>query len=90
MVPSSPCKVELDYCPDLRSLSVQEASRFPLISRIALSAELLGFLIDSVSRTGGHLAVGLGVVDFTVALYYAFDTLNDRLIWDVGHQAYPQ
>jgi len=81
-----------------------EASRFPLLSRIhlpadlrrlpesclpALADELRGFLIDSVSRTGGHLAAGLGVVELTVALHYLFDTPNDRLIWDVGHQAYP-
>jgi len=80
------------------------ANRFPLLSRIelpvdlrrlpesrlpALADELRGFLIDSVSRTGGHLAAGLGVVDLTVALHYVFDTQNDRLIWDVGHQAYP-
>ncbi len=81
-----------------------EVSRFPLLSRIDLPAdlrrlsedrlpelavELRGFLIDTVSRTGGHLAAGLGVVDLTVALHHVFDTPNDRLIWDVGHQAYP-
>ena len=47
------------------------------------------FLVDSVSRTGGHLAAGLGVVELTVALHYVFSTPDDRLIWDVGHQAYP-
>jgi len=47
------------------------------------------FLVESVSRTGGHLAAGLGVVELTVALHYIFDTPNDRLIWDVSHQAYP-
>ena len=46
-------------------------------------------LIDAVSRTGGHLGAGLGVVELTVALHYVFDTPDDRLIWDVGHQAYP-
>ena len=81
-----------------------EASRFPLLSSVDLPAdlrllpedllpeladELRSFLIDSVSRTGGHLAAGLGVVDLTVALHYVFDTPIDRLIWDVGHQAYP-
>jgi len=54
-----------------------------------LAHELRGFLLDSVSRTGGHLAAGLGVVDLTVALHYVFDTPEDRLVWDVGHQAYP-
>lgn len=80
------------------------AGRFPLLSRIDLPAdlrrlpedrlpelvaELRGFLIDSVSRTGGHLAAGLGVVELTLALHYVFDTPSDRLVWDVGHQAYP-
>jgi 1-deoxy-D-xylulose-5-phosphate synthase len=47
------------------------------------------FLIKSVSQTGGHLAAGLGVVELTIALHYVFDTPYDRLVWDVGHQAYP-
>ena len=47
------------------------------------------YLIASVSRTGGHLAAGLGVVELTVALHYIFDTPRDRLVWDVSHQAYP-
>ena len=45
--------------------------------------------IDAVSVTGGHLGAGLGVVELTVALHYVFETPHDRLIWDVGHQAYP-
>jgi 1-deoxy-D-xylulose-5-phosphate synthase len=51
--------------------------------------ELRQETIDAVSVTGGHLGAGLGVVELTVALHYVFDTPNDRLIWDVGHQAYP-
>ena len=51
--------------------------------------ELREFLVRSVARTGGHLAAGLGVVELTVALHYVFDTPHDRLVWDVGHQAYP-
>ena len=51
--------------------------------------ELRAELIDAVSVTGGHLGAGLGVVELTVALHYVFDTPRDRLIWDVGHQAYP-
>ena len=54
-----------------------------------LSDELRAFLIESVSKTGGHLAAGLGVVELTIALHYVFDTPWDRLVWDVGHQAYP-
>jgi len=55
----------------------------------ALADELRMELIDAVSVTGGHFGAGLGVVELTVALHYVFDTPNDRLIWDVGHQAYP-
>ena len=54
-----------------------------------LAAELRAETIDAVSLTGGHLGAGLGVVELTVALHHVFDTPDDRLIWDVGHQAYP-
>ncbi|MDR7222474.1 1-deoxy-D-xylulose-5-phosphate synthase [Aminobacter aminovorans] len=54
-----------------------------------LASELRAELIDVVSQTGGHLGAGLGVVELTVALHYVFDTPDDRIIWDVGHQAYP-
>ena len=54
-----------------------------------LAAELRAELIEAVSITGGHLGAGLGVVELTVALHYVFNTPDDRLIWDVGHQAYP-
>ena len=54
-----------------------------------LADELRAEMIDAVSVTGGHLGAGLGVVELTVALHYIFDTPDDRLIWDVGHQAYP-
>ena len=54
-----------------------------------LASELRTFLIDSVSKTGGHLASNLGVVELTIALHYVFNTPNDRLVWDVGHQTYP-
>ena len=53
-----------------------------------LARELRAFLIETVSRTGGHLAAGLGVVELTIALHYCLDTPEDRLVWDVGHQAY--
>ena len=53
-----------------------------------LSAELRAFIINSVSRTGGHLASNLGVVELTVALHSVFDTPEDRIVWDVGHQTY--
>src|SRR5258707_15052308 len=54
-----------------------------------IADELRDDLINTVSQTGGHLGAGLGVVELTVALHYTFDTPNDRLIWDVGHQSYP-
>jgi 1-deoxy-D-xylulose-5-phosphate synthase len=66
---------------DLRKLEASELT--------TLAEELRQFLIASVSQTGGHLASGLGVVELTIALHYVFNTPDDRLIWDVGHQAYP-
>src|SRR5512145_2418258 len=78
--------------------------RFPLLSAIetpadlrklpasqltAVARELREFLIQTVSQQGGHFAAGLGTVELTVALHYVFDTPHDRLVWDVGHQAYP-
>ena len=54
-----------------------------------LSDELRAEMIDAVSISGGHLGSGLGVVELTVALHYVFNTPDDRLIWDVGHQCYP-
>src|SRR5664279_5605084 len=54
-----------------------------------LAEELRSFLVESVSKTGGHLSSNLGTVELTVALHYVFDTPHDRLIWDVGHQTYP-
>jgi len=66
---------------DLRALSLAELK--------TLAAELRQETVDAVSITGGHLGAGLGVVELTVALHHVFDTPRDRLIWDVGHQAYP-
>ena len=65
---------------DLRLL---ERSQLP-----GLAAELRGYLLDSVSQTGGHLSSNLGTVELTIALHYVFDTPHDRLVWDVGHQTY--
>ena len=66
---------------DLRKLS---ASELPQVA-----TELRQYLIDTVSQMGGHFAAGLGTVELTVALHYVFETPHDRLVWDVGHQAYP-
>ena len=66
---------------DLRRLSPHQLQ--------TLADELRSFLIDSVSKTGGHLSSNLGTVELTVALHYVFNTPHDRLVWDVGHQTYP-
>src|SRR3712207_5434608 len=63
--------------------------RLPEDRLAQVAAELRAELIEAVSVTGGHLGAGLGVVELTVALHHVFDTPRDRLIWDVGHQAYP-
>ena len=54
-----------------------------------LSDQLRAYVLDSVSKTGGHLSSNLGTVELTVALHYVFNTPDDRLVWDVGHQTYP-
>jgi 1-deoxy-D-xylulose-5-phosphate synthase len=54
-----------------------------------LAEQLRAFLLESVARSGGHLAAGLGVIELTIALHYIFNTPEDRLVWDVGHQCYP-
>jgi 1-deoxy-D-xylulose-5-phosphate synthase len=65
----------------LRTLSLEEQR--------AYAEEMRAFLIESCSKTGGHIGAGLGVVELTIALHYAFDTPRDQLVWDVGHQGYP-
>ena len=66
---------------DLRKLDVKELR--------AICADVREYLVDCVSKTGGHLGAGLGAVELTVALHYVFNTPEDKLVWDVGHQAYP-
>ena len=68
--------------------SAQDLRMLPEEELPELASEVRGEIIDVVSRTGGHLASSLGVVDLTIALHYAFDTPKDRIVWDVGHQAY--
>jgi 1-deoxy-D-xylulose-5-phosphate synthase len=69
--------------------SPADLRRLPATKLPAVTTELREFLIQSVSTRGGHFAAGLGTVELTVALHYVFDTPHDRLVWDVGHQAYP-
>ncbi|KKO44153.1 1-deoxy-D-xylulose-5-phosphate synthase [Arsukibacterium ikkense] len=76
--------------PLLAKANVPEQLRqLPQDSLPALSAELRSFLLKTVSQSSGHFASGLGTVELTVALHYVYNTPFDRLIWDVGHQAYP-
>ena len=79
--PATPLLDRVKVPADLKTLAEAELPQ--------LAAELRAEMIDAVSQTGGHLGAGLGVVELTVALHYVFDTPADRLIWDVGHQAYP-
>ena len=72
---------DINFPSDLRKLSEHDLQK--------VSDEVREEMIDAVSETGGHLGAGLGVVELTVALHYVFDTPNDKLIWDVGHQSYP-
>ncbi|MDZ7754324.1 MAG: 1-deoxy-D-xylulose-5-phosphate synthase [Gammaproteobacteria bacterium] len=76
-----PLLESIDVPADLRTLAEGDLPR--------LAGELREFLIESVGRTGGHLAAGLGTVELSIALHYVFDTPEDRLVWDVGHQSYP-
>ncbi len=76
-----PVLPDIDFPSDLRKRSRQELR--------ALAQEIRTALIDSCSRTGGHIGAGLGVVELAVALHYVFDTPRDQLVWDVGHQGYP-
>ena len=71
----------VNFPADIKNLSNQELK--------TLSNELRQEMIEAVSQTGGHLGAGLGVVELTVALHHIFNTPNDKIIWDVGHQSYP-
>src|SRR5438046_2202273 len=79
--PDTPLLDTVKYPADLRALTKEQLPQ--------LADELRQETISAVSVTGGHLGAGLGVVELTVALHYVFDTPGDRLVWDVGHQAYP-
>ncbi|PXZ04679.1 1-deoxy-D-xylulose-5-phosphate synthase [Gilliamella apicola] len=82
--------MNLDKFPLLKQInSPADLRRYPLSQLSAISQELRQFLLDCVSQSSGHLASGLGVVELTVALHYVYQTPFDKIIWDVGHQAYP-
>src|SRR6188768_3355049 len=63
--------------------------RLPRTQLAGLADELRAYVLDSVSKTGGHLSSNLGTVELTIALHYVFNTPEDRIVWDVGHQTYP-
>src|ERR1041385_898148 len=79
--PDTPLLDQVKLPSDIRALSKDQLPQ--------LADELRQEVISAVSVTGGHLGAGLGVVELTVAVHYVFDTPEDKLIWDVGHQAYP-
>src|SRR3954464_97978 len=79
--PDTPLLDTVEFPADLRALTKEQLPQ--------LADELRQEVISAVSVTGGHLGAGLGVVELTVAAHYVFDTPHDKLIWDVGHQAYP-
>ncbi|HJU77185.1 MAG TPA: 1-deoxy-D-xylulose-5-phosphate synthase N-terminal domain-containing protein, partial [Sphingomicrobium sp.] len=79
--PETPLLDTVSFPADIRALAKDQLPQ--------LADELRHEVISAVSVTGGHLGAGLGVVELTVAVHYVFDTPNDKLIWDVGHQAYP-
>ena len=78
-----------DYPLLARATIPQQLRQLPQEQLPALSDELRSYLLHSVSQSSGHFASGLGTVELTVALHYVYNTPHDRLIWDVGHQAYP-
>ena len=79
--PETPLLDTINDPGDIRALDKSKLAQ--------LAEELRREVISAVSVTGGHLGAGLGVVELTVALHHVFDTPNDKLVWDVGHQAYP-
>ena len=82
--------MNLDKFPLLKQINFPtDLKRYPLSQLPEICQELRQFLLDSVSQSSGHLASGLGVVELTVALHYVYNTPFDKIIWDVGHQAYP-
>ena len=81
MINKSKFLKDINFPSDLRKISEKDLPK--------VANEVRNEMIDAVSQTGGHLGAGLGVVELTVALHYVFDTPNDKLIWDVGHQSYP-
>jgi len=82
--------IDPQHCPRLARIDTPADLRlFPEAELAEVARELREYLIASVATSGGHFGAGLGVIELTVALHWLFDTPNDRLVWDVGHQCYP-
>ena len=72
---------KVNFPEDLKKLEPHELN--------GLACDIREYILDVISKTGGHLAAGLGTVELSIALHYVFDTPKDKIIWDVGHQCYP-
>ncbi|MBS0255769.1 MAG: 1-deoxy-D-xylulose-5-phosphate synthase, partial [Proteobacteria bacterium] len=81
MAPDTPLLDQVRFPADYRHFTLPQLRQ--------LADEVRAEMISAVGTTGGHLGSGLGVVELSVALHYVFNTPDDRLVWDVGHQAYP-
>ena len=71
----------VNYPSDLKKLNDGEL--------VDLATDIRAFILDVISKTGGHLAAGFGTVELSISLHYIFNTPEDKIIWDVGHQCYP-
>ena len=72
---------KVNFPRDLKKLDSEELN--------CLASDIREYILEVISKTGGHLAAGLGTVELSIALHYVFDTPKDKIIWDVGHQCYP-
>ena len=78
---SYPMLDQVEIPSDIRGLDLKELE--------SLASDIREYILDTISKTGGHLAAGLGTVELSIALHYVFNTPVDRIIWDIGHQCYP-
>ena len=78
---SYPILDRVEMPSDIRDLDLKELE--------SLASDIREYILDTISKTGGHLAAGLGTVELSIALHYVFNTPVDKIIWDIGHQCYP-
>ena len=78
---SYPILDRVEIPSDIRDLDLKDLE--------SLASDIREYILDTISKTGGHLAAGLGTVELSIALHYVFDTPVDKIIWDIGHQFYP-